>query len=149
VPSARDLLQRFRPAGAPGPAAATGVPADRVAERAVELGPLFARLQDTTGAVARIRADAAAEADRRRQQARERASARVAEARLEADAIRAAALAEAQRGAASAARTSAEQAAARAASITRRSREVLDDDVAEVVRRVRAALVTLTGQGSP
>ena len=44
MPRTRGLLQRFRGAGAPGAASAVGVPADRVAETAAELEPVFARL---------------------------------------------------------------------------------------------------------
>ena len=43
--SARDLLHRFRPVGAPG-AAPAGVPADRVAEVSRELQPVFDELVD-------------------------------------------------------------------------------------------------------
>ncbi|MGW2209721.1 hypothetical protein [Streptomyces sp. NPDC001781] len=58
----RDFLERFRPAGTPG-ASATGVPADRSAERAAELEPALARLTDVQQQVARIR-DGAEEAAR-------------------------------------------------------------------------------------
>lgn len=47
MPRIRDVLHRFRPAGAPGAATAAGVPVDRVAELGVELEPLFALLADT------------------------------------------------------------------------------------------------------
>ena len=47
MPRVRDLLYRFRPAGTPGAAGQAGVPADRAAETAAELEPLFARLADT------------------------------------------------------------------------------------------------------
>jgi hypothetical protein len=39
--SLRDFLERFRPVGTPG-ASATGVAADRTAERAAELEPALA-----------------------------------------------------------------------------------------------------------
>lgn len=149
MPSARDLLQRFRPAGAPGPASATGVPADRVAERTAELEPVFESLRSTTAEVARIRQEAVVEAERRREQAREQAVARVADARLEADAIRATTLAEAQRDVEGAARASEAVAAARAGAITTGSLARLDGDVEEVVRRVRAALAATTVERAP
>lgn len=149
MPSARDLLQRFRPAGAPGPATATGVPADRVAERAAELEPVFESLRSTTDDVARIRQEAVAEAEHRREQAREQAVSRVADARLEADAIRAATLADAQRDAQGAARAGVAAAAAHAEAITARSLARLDGDVEEVVRRVRAALAATTVERVP
>ncbi|HEX2894733.1 MAG TPA: hypothetical protein VHO29_12105 [Marmoricola sp.] len=149
MPSARDLLQRFRPAGAPGPATATGVPADRVAERTAELEPVFESLRSTTAEVARIRHEAVVEAEHRREQAREQAVARVADARLEADAIRATTLADAQRDAEGAARASVAAAAARAESTTARSLARLDGDVEEVVRRLRASLAATTVERAP
>jgi hypothetical protein len=149
VPSARDLLQRFRPAGAPGPATATGVPADRVAERAAELEPVFESLGSTTAEVARIRREAVVEAEHRRERAREQAVARVADARLEADAIRATTLAGAQSDAEAAARAGVAAAATRAEAITARSLARLDGDVEEVVRRVRAALAATTVERAP
>ncbi|HUL24620.1 MAG TPA: hypothetical protein VLW44_02475 [Streptosporangiaceae bacterium] len=44
---ARDFLDRFRPAGAPGSAARAGVPADRARELAAEVEPVLALLDDT------------------------------------------------------------------------------------------------------
>ncbi|MEU2222885.1 hypothetical protein [Streptomyces sp. NPDC018347] len=106
--SLRDFLERFRPAGTPG-ASASGVPADRAAERAAELEPALAGLADVQREAARIRAvaeqeagalrrDTAREAARIVDAARERAPEvrrRAAEpllraARQEADALRAA-----------------------------------------------------------
>jgi hypothetical protein len=47
MPRVGDLLDRFRPAGTPGPAAAAGVPADRRAAAAEEeLAPVFTALAD-------------------------------------------------------------------------------------------------------
>lgn len=43
----RDLLYRFRPASAPGGASASGVPADRAADAALELRAVFAQLSTT------------------------------------------------------------------------------------------------------
>jgi hypothetical protein len=140
MPSPRDLLQRFRPAGAPGPATATGVPADRVEERASELDPLFGLLEDVVAEAARVRRDAEAEAERRREQAREQAVARVAAARLGADSVRAAELARAQQEAEVAATRTAEHARVVAEDIGARARRTIDADVADVVARVRRAL---------
>lgn len=54
MPRVRDLLLRFRPSGAPGPAGPTGVPMD-VSERwSAELGPVFAALAVTEGECAAI-----------------------------------------------------------------------------------------------
>ncbi|MGH3462272.1 MAG: hypothetical protein ACRDP9_12430, partial [Kribbellaceae bacterium] len=80
----RDFLERFRPAGTPGAAAIAGVPADRVAELSAELAQVFDALADTEEEAARIRRDAAAEAERRQDRARQRARGLVAEAGREA-----------------------------------------------------------------
>ncbi|SFG73131.1 hypothetical protein SAMN02787118_12726 [Streptomyces mirabilis] len=50
--SLRDFLERFRPVGTPG-ASATGVAADRTAERAAELEPALAQLTDGQQGAAR------------------------------------------------------------------------------------------------
>jgi hypothetical protein len=47
VPRVRDVLYRFRPAGTPGAASASGVPSDRRADAADELEPVLARLAST------------------------------------------------------------------------------------------------------
>lgn len=47
MPRTRDLLERFRPAGAPGGATAAGMPADHPADVAAELASLFAALAPT------------------------------------------------------------------------------------------------------
>ncbi len=60
---ARDFLDRFRPAGAPGPARA-GVPADRAAELAAEVEPVLALLDGTNAECQQIIAAAQQEADR-------------------------------------------------------------------------------------
>jgi hypothetical protein len=91
MPRARDLLYRFRPAGTPGAASATGVPADRAADLAAELQSLFADLADTQRECAELirRADDAAAATRAADA--EQARSRVASARERAGAERAAA----------------------------------------------------------
>ncbi len=58
MPRVRDLLYRYRPAGAPGAASAAGVPVDRGADLAAELEPLFAQLAGTERACADIREQA-------------------------------------------------------------------------------------------
>ncbi|MFD1659217.1 hypothetical protein ACFSL4_13640, partial [Streptomyces caeni] len=78
--SLRDLLARFRPTGTPG-AAATGVPADRTAERAAELEPSLARLTEVQREAARIRAAAEREAGTIRRDAARQAAEIVAAAR--------------------------------------------------------------------
>ncbi|MEU3246207.1 MULTISPECIES: hypothetical protein [unclassified Streptomyces] len=85
--SLRDFLERFRPAGTPG-AAATGVPADRTAERAAELEPALTRLADVQQEAARIRAAAEQEAEALRQNAAREAARMVDAAREHAPEVR-------------------------------------------------------------
>ncbi|MEU9045746.1 MULTISPECIES: hypothetical protein [unclassified Kitasatospora] len=83
----RDFLARFRPTGAPG-ASATGVPADRAAELAAELGPSLDELTEAQEEAAAIRAAAAQEAENMRRTAARRAEEIVAEARHQAPQVR-------------------------------------------------------------
>lgn len=55
MPRVRDVLQRFRPSGAPGAATAAGVPVDRAHELAAELEPVFALLAETERECAVVR----------------------------------------------------------------------------------------------
>jgi hypothetical protein len=64
VSQARDFLDRFRPAGAPGAAARAGVPADRAAELAAEVEPVLALLDGTYAECQQIIAAARQDADR-------------------------------------------------------------------------------------
>lgn len=91
MPSLRELLQRFRPTGAPGAAARTGVPADRPTELAAELAGVLDSLDPVQEECRTIRDRARRDADRTVREAHERAAALVAEARSHADAERAAA----------------------------------------------------------
>lgn len=85
------ILDRFRPAGAPGSAGVVGVPAVDVNGPATELAPVFAALRPDLEARADLVASARADALALIDSARERAAALVAKARLEADGARAAA----------------------------------------------------------
>jgi len=80
MPRARDLLERFKPAGTPGAAAHRGVPVDRVAEFAAELEPVLAKLSETADEADQIRAQGRLEAERRRAAAVELAQATLASA---------------------------------------------------------------------
>lgn len=84
-----DILRRFRPTVAPGPAAPAGVPIDRVAEAEAELAAVLAALEPAVGKSALVRQQARAEADRRRRRAVEEAERVVADARARLDAVRA------------------------------------------------------------
>jgi cell division septum initiation protein DivIVA len=85
--SLRDFLERFRPAGTPG-ASATGVPADRMAERAAELAPALARLTDVQQQAAGIRAAAEETAEALRQNAVREAEQVLSDAREQAPEVR-------------------------------------------------------------
>jgi hypothetical protein len=138
VPSTRDLLQRFRPAATPGAATATGVPADRHNERAAELAGVFAALEETVAEADGIRRAAVAEAQQRRDLARQKAAARVAQARLDAESMRGQAVAEARDslGALALERTiAAEQ---RAREIEQEAGRTRSEDVAAIVASVRS-----------
>jgi len=89
MPRSRDILQRFRPAGTPGAASGTGVPADRLAEATAELEPVIALLAATQDEARSIHSEAVRDAEQRRQQATERAGALVASAHRQAAAERA------------------------------------------------------------
>ncbi|MEV7687479.1 hypothetical protein [Streptomyces bungoensis] len=85
--SLRDFLERFRPAGTPG-ASATGVPADRAAERAAELEPALARLARAQQEADRIRAEADEAARKIREDAAREAARLMAAAREQAPEVR-------------------------------------------------------------
>ncbi len=138
MPSTRDLLQRFRPAGTPGAASATGVPADRRDERAAELAGVFAALATAVEESDRVRREALAEAERRREAARAEATAWVAMARREAEAQRAQAVAQAHDEIATSARGSVAAAEQRAREIECAADRTRPQDVASVVAAVRA-----------
>jgi hypothetical protein len=95
----RDLLDRFRPVGAPGAPSAVGVPADRAAEATAELEPVFSVLAPVEIECADIRAAAATAAQQHRARAATRAEAVLAAARARAVAVRAEATAAAQQSA--------------------------------------------------
>ena len=89
MPQWRDFLERFRPAGTPGAAAQGGVPADRTADMATELEPVFMLLGDVHAAAARIIRRAAEQADEIRQDAGRQAAEIVARAQAQAETARA------------------------------------------------------------
>jgi len=77
----RNFLGRFRPVGAPGAAAPRGVPADRIAEAAIELAPLLALLDEIDAEAEQIRSQATAEAEKLRSDGARQAAAIVTRAR--------------------------------------------------------------------
>jgi hypothetical protein len=136
------ILERLRPAGAPGTAAASGVPADRVAELAAELDPVLAQLDPVQARCERIRSTGAAEADRRRRAGVDRARQVLAEARRAAEAERAAAAAAVERDVAAEA-TAARLAAEREAAAVR---ELAATRLGPLADRVVAAVRALSDQ---
>jgi len=85
-----DILRRFRPAVAPGPAAPAGVPADRVAEAEAELAVVFAALAPTVAEATRLVEEATTEAERRRHAAHQEAQRMLGDATARLDAVRSA-----------------------------------------------------------
>jgi hypothetical protein len=136
----RDFLQRFRPAGAPGPAAGAGVPADRVAERMAELGPVFALLAGAEEEAAGIRREATRWAQARRSEATSAAQRQVAEARIQAEAERAAAFTRARVEAEAAGAATVAAAEQEATRIRRRAADRLPRYLALAVDRALADL---------
>jgi hypothetical protein len=149
MPSTRDLLQRFRPAGAPGAASATGVPADRADERAVELAPVFAALRATVEEAERIRRDARDEAQRRRERARDEVAAIVASARVDAESLRAQATAEARESLDVRLRDGGRAARRRAHEIEQEAARTRTADVAQVVVAVRDHVLRAQREEAP
>ncbi|HEV7213027.1 MAG TPA: hypothetical protein VGN47_15055 [Blastococcus sp.] len=136
MPSARDLLQRFRPVGAPGAAAPAGVPADRTAELGRELQPVFDDLAATVEEVARIRAASAEEARARRDRAAAEARRIVEAARRQAEGERADTAARRLRHAEAESATAVAAARQEAAGIARRAQERSADYVARILDAV-------------
>ncbi len=131
-----DLLYRFRPAGAPGAAGPAGVPADRGADLAAELEPLFGYLAATESECDDIVEQAHRDAAQTRAGYAERAAGTVAAAREKAAAERTAAAAKVRRRAESddsAALAAAEQ---EATELRRRATGRLPARVAEAVAAV-------------
>lgn len=122
MPQARDFLDRFRPAGAPGAASRAGVPADRAAELASELAPVLALLAGTDAECHRIVTVARRDAEQVGERAREQAAVLAADAQRRARAVRDAAaeqvLAVARAEADQAVRSAAAQASRRRAAFT-------------------------------
>jgi hypothetical protein len=89
MPRISDLLDRFRPAGAPGPAAAAGIPADRRAAAEDELTPVFTALTDVEHICEAMREAARVAAEERTARADREAAALLRRAREDAAAVRA------------------------------------------------------------
>jgi hypothetical protein len=88
MPGSRGFLDRFRASGTPGAAAGAGVPADRVAERDVELAGVFEQLAPVEAHAHRTRAGAEERAEERRSAAAAQHQRILAAARRDAEAER-------------------------------------------------------------
>lgn len=137
----RDLLRRFRLSGTPGGAAIRGVPADRVAEVAVELDPILASLDSVQADATLICDRARAEAELRRAHADESAREVIESARRDAGAIRADAAARARRRADDESAAAFATAELEAATIRRAADHAIPAIVERTVAGLRRALV--------
>jgi regulator of protease activity HflC (stomatin/prohibitin superfamily) len=148
MPGLRELLSRFRAAGAPGAPGVAGMPVDRRADVTAELEPVFAALAATTAECERLRADGAAEAQRCLDEARNRAASMLARAEGAAPADRAMAAARVRESAAADLAAIEDESRAAAEETTRRAAghlPCLMNDVVEHVRRDIAALGSTDG----
>lgn len=136
MPRVRDLLYRFRPAGAPGAAGRPGVPADRRGESAAELAPLFAELASTEQQCARILAQARQDAAEIREAGQRQAEAVAAAAGRRAAQERASTAAQIARHGESEAVAARQQAEAAVAALHDRATETMPVYVDAVADRV-------------
>jgi vacuolar-type H+-ATPase subunit H len=143
----RDILYRFRPAGSPGAAGTAGVPVDRGADLAAELGPLFAQLADTETACDALVETARSEAVARHGRAIDAAHALIERARDEAVVERAASAAATQSAGETQLASILAHAEAEAEEVRRRAAARLPDHVARVVAFVRTVSDLPSGQG--
>jgi hypothetical protein len=148
VAGVREILDRLRPAGAPGGAARAGVPVDRRARLATELAPVFGHLEPVLQECLRITAEATAQAQRREADAARRAHDIVARARTESDADRADIAAKARATASSETERSLAQARRQAQDVHRRGEQRRPELLARVIDLVRADLRALADDGA-
>jgi thioesterase domain-containing protein len=138
--AARGFLERFRSAGTPGAAAGAGVPADRVAERDVELAGLFERLAEVEAAAAHTRALGREQARLAREDAERTRRDILAKARRDSDAERRDAAARITAQADQEARALLEAADSRVDAVRSHADAVLDEFVGLVLAEVAERL---------
>ena len=143
MPGVRDWLDRFRPAGAPGAATATGVPVDRREAARTELEPVFAALAGDIARASQRRAAMIAESARRRAEGRDAAQALIARAAASAAAERAAEDTRLRQLTTAQARVRREQASIQAQEIRERAARRRPVLVAEALTRARAEIEEL------
>ena len=140
MPRARDLLQRFRPAGTPGAAARRGVPEDRVAGLSAELEQVLTLLSGSVEQARRIRDSGRTAAEQRRRTAIEQAQALVSAARDQGEPIRAEAATRISRTAAREAAADLANAKDTASELRRRGAQRIPDLADQIAAEVRARL---------
>ncbi|MCV2393563.1 hypothetical protein OEB99_04515 [Actinotalea sp. M2MS4P-6] len=143
----QSILDRFRPVGAPGPAAAAGVPSQDVTGPAAELAPVMAALRPDMEAAAARLAAAEAEAEQIVARARERAATTLATARSRAPGARAKAAAAAERDAVEQRARWMADARVRADAMTARAEQVTPRLVARALDRVLDEMLGEPGAG--
>jgi hypothetical protein len=139
----RDVLDRFRPIGAPGAATAAGVPVDRRAGVEAELEPVFEALAPTTARARRITSRAESWADDIVAEANKRAAEALADARMRAPALRADAASRTTALAAADAETIAADAAVRSAQVAAEAAATRQSLIEMVIDRLRSDIAGL------
>jgi len=143
MPGLRELLSRFRAAGAPGAPGAAGMPVDLRAGVTKELEPVFAALAETTAECARLRAGGDTAVRRCLDEASERVPAMLAQAEQAAQTERATVAARMRERAATDLAAIEGESRAAAEEIARRATGQLPGLVNEVVERVRRDIAAL------
>ena len=139
----RDLLSRFRPAGAPGTATVAGVPADRRESAAAELEPAFSALDGVLTECRGTRRDATEYAAALAARAAERARLLVARTSLDAEAERADAVTQLRRRSAEDLASVGAQAMVEVERVRLRAARRQPELIARILTRVRADLASL------
>jgi hypothetical protein len=149
MPGLRDVLDRFRPAGAPGAASAAGVPTDRQASLVAELEPVFTALARDEWHAAEVRRVGALYARVLAEQARRQAEAELAQARTQAPAQRAQAAADLRQRAEAELADIGEQAGRAAEAVRERAGQRIGGLLIQVLRQVRTDIKALAAQADP
>lgn len=145
MPGLRELLNRFRPTGAPGAASVTGVPVDRRARAESELEPVFAALAASQWRCGELRRIATALAANRVTDAHAEAEAMIARAQRAAPQDRVASAVVA-RQAADAELTRIEQDAdRRSVHVRERSDQMMTELVADAISHMLTGIAALSG----
>jgi len=145
MPRISDLLDRFRPAGAPGPAVVAGVPADRRAAAQEELLPVFAAMADVERECAALREAARAAAEECTVRAARDAAGLLRRAREDAVALRAQMAARLRAAGEDELTRLVARAGDEAAAVRARTAQRLPALVALVLTQVRVELAVLVG----